>query len=228
MVGPAARDRPRLEQAAQGLEIAQSPVAELLYQRVRIQIKPNRLQVDHHAEPRAFSHRLGTHEVRVADARTRRPHGQFLIHFGISLQQRLHGAVPNRMRGELQTARDSRAHHRDQPFLRNEPHSAVIGIANAVNRAHAPGLKHISAAREHPAVQKSLDADDVQPVVAIFEQRVLADPADAVLDVRERTDRLDVLRKAHPHGQFVARPQLLVGLDLVRAGVAVAHAGQPR
>ena len=130
----------------------------------------------------------------MADARAGLAHGQFLVHFGIGFQQGMHGAVAHRVRRELQAALDRRAHHQHEAFLRNEAHPAVRGVADAVDCTHAPRLAHVSAAREHSAIEERFDADDAQPIIVFLEERILTDLADARQDALQRANRLDVLR----------------------------------
>ena len=83
------------------------------------------------------------------------------------------------MGGELQPALHRRPNHRHQPFFRDEEHAAIGGVRDPVNFTHSPRLSHVSAAREHAAVEEGFDPHDAQPIVTFLEQRVLAHLTDA-------------------------------------------------
>ena len=94
-----------------------------------------------------------------------------------------------------------------------------LGIGVRVDVTHTP--------REHPAIEKHLDADDPQPVVALDVQWVAPDAADLRADFVDVADRVKMLRAVHPHGQLPAFAEKAVAFDLPEARVAVADAGDP-
>jgi hypothetical protein len=114
--------------------------------------------------------------------------GQFVVAF----EQRVHRAVADGVRGELQAALDGGADHRLEAVLRDEQHAAIRRVGDGVNLAHAPRLPHVGAAGEHPAVEEHLDADDADPVVAGGE-RMAGDAPDGLLDFGQFALRADAL-----------------------------------
>ena len=222
VIRASARNAARHKNAPQRLEIPQPLQAELLHQRPRVEIQPRRLNVRGDAQFHHFVHRLATHEIAVRDARTRRANRQRAPHLLIRLEQPMHRAVAHRMRRELQPALHRRLHHRQQPLLRNEPQPAIRRVLDPVNLTHAPRLPHERAAREHPAVEKHFDADDLQQRVRLA-QRMLRHRANAFLNVRQRPEIIDVMRDRHPHRQLAALQQFLIPRNRSRISRPITH-----
>ena len=128
----------------------------------------------------------------MGDARARLPDRARAVDLFIDFKQRVHRSIANRMRGELQPALDRGFHNGPETVLGNEEHAAIRRIGDRIRLAHAPRLAHVRAARQHSAVEKSLDADNPQSRIGLT-QRVLRHLANPVLDFFERANRIDVV-----------------------------------
>src|SRR5262249_14141009 len=127
---------------------------------------------------------------------------------GSELQPRVHGCLDDG----------------DEAFSRNEEDAAIVRIGDRVDTAEAPRLAHVGAASEHAAVQVGLDADDAEQRVRLAE-RGCGDAADVAADLVERADSVDMVRDGNADGEGATREEAAVALDLVRARVTVADAG---
>src|SRR5215207_3827084 len=86
-------------------------------------------------------------------------------HLLVGVEQSMDCPVADGVSGELQPALRCRSYHAAQTLGRNEEHTAIGRIRNAIDRTHAPGRPHICASSEPPAIEKGLDPDESQPIV---------------------------------------------------------------
>ena len=224
VVRAAAGDRTGREKASERLEPAQSLITELSDQRARIQIEPGRLNIHADAELGAFFHGLFAHEIGMGDAGAIVADRPRAIQLLIDIQQRVHCAIAHGMRSELHSMVEGRLDDLEQALFGDKQHAAIFRIANGVNLADAPGLSHVRTAGQHAAVEKCLDADDLQHRVAL-PQRIVGHGANAILDSFHRADGVDVARDGNADAQPAVGQHFLISLHIIRSRIAIADAG---
>ena len=102
MVRPAADHDAPFEQRLVGLEVREALAAELGEQRPAVEPEPGRLQVGDDPQPLHLLNRFQAHEIAMRNTGPAVPDWQFVVDRGISVDQRVHGAVANRVGGHLQ------------------------------------------------------------------------------------------------------------------------------
>ena len=225
MVGAAAGDDAVLEDRLQRLEVAEPVVAELGGERAGIEIEPGGLDVGDDAEPGHLLDRLAAHEVAVRDAGAGRADGRGLVGFVVGIEQRVNGAVADAVGRELQAGFDRRFDDGAELVGLDHQHAAIVRVANEIDVGQAPRLAHVGAAGEHAAVEKALDADDLQGRI-VFAERMLGDLADFVLNCVLAAIRIDAVRNPHSHAQPTRLAELLVVGNRVGRAVPVGHGRQ--